>query len=118
MDARTATSKAETTFHTGDVALMKMLTEEGGLADRIRTIPTQRRPFMSFMLHRMLLLGVIEGSSSARASSTRRAYRFIVSSLAALSIIPLKTWLMVETEATAVRLESWRLVQPQFYVSW
>ena len=70
MDARTATSKAETTFHTGDVALMKMLTE-GRLADSVWRIEEKdysnaaaRRPFISCMLHRVSLLLAQSGHST------------------------------------------------------
>jgi len=59
MDARTATSKAETTFHTGDVAADENA-HRGQLADREWRVddkePFQRSgegPLISFMLHRM-----------------------------------------------------------------
>jgi hypothetical protein len=59
MDARTATSKAETTFHTGDVAPDENA-HRGQLADnewratiRNYSNAAARRPFISFMLHRM-----------------------------------------------------------------
>jgi len=64
MDARTATSKAETTFHTGDVEPDENA-HRGQLADSEWWVDDEaRRPLISFMLHRMSPLLAQSGHSA------------------------------------------------------
>src|SRR6516165_553047 len=65
MDATTATSKAETAFHIGDVAPDENAGRLGWVEDNDYFNAAARRPFISFMLHCICLLLAQSGHPDA-----------------------------------------------------